>query len=478
MRFKQIHLLIFSTFFLFITINLQAQENWSLERCINYAIDNNLVIKQQGLSVQLAEADLLQSKATILPDINGNASHAYNFGQTIDRFTNTFATERVQSNNFYLSSNIAVFNGFVLLNTIRQNKLNLLSSRYNLEKMQDDVSLQIATAYLNILYNIEVLEVAETTVAVTRQQVDRTEKMVKAGTLAKGNLLTIEAQKATEELQVVNAKNQLDLSYLTLTQMLDLPTTEGFEIEKPDVAIPDEITLLNHPESIYSYAVSNLPEIKSAEISVESSMRGLAIARGYSSPSLILSGSYGTGYSEAAQQLKDFALTGDTNTIGVTLDGNNTLVGVPATKYNYERIPFKDQINDNLNKSIGLYMSVPIFNGLQTRTSINRAKIAVKNAEYNLQISKNELYKTIQQAHADAVAALNEYHAAGKSVEALEESFNYTEQKFNVGLVNTVEYNDAKSKLTASRSDLLRTKYNFIFRKTILDFYMGKPIKL
>jgi len=475
MNYRRFFLLIFLCF---VALNIKSQESWSLEKCIDYALSNNIQLKIQSLSVESGELDLLQSKGNVLPNLNGNASHAFNYGQTIDPYTNTFATERVRSNNFYMSSSVTIFNGFQLLNSIRKSQIDLLASRYDLDKMKDDVALQIATAYLNILYNMEMVEVSRSQLEITNQQVDRTRKMVEAGTLAKGTLLTIEAQAATEELQLVNSQNQLDLSYLILAQLLDLPGTEGFKIEKPDISLSKDLSLLAPANQIYEYALENQPEIKSAELRVESSEKGLLIARGTMSPSLMLSGSAGTGYSGASKTVTGYNMTGGLDTIGYTIEPNPVGVGIPAYTYDYETVSFQDQIEDNFNKSFGFYLSVPIFNGLYSRTSINKAKIGVKSSEYNLEMQMNELYKTIQQAYADAVAAYNEYKAAGKSVAALQEAFKYTEQKFNVGMVNTVEYNDAKNKLIIAKSDLLRTKYNFVFRKTILDFYQGKTLSL
>lgn len=460
----------------FIFLNINAQEKWPLEKCIDYALTHNIQLKQQSLAVDVAKEDLLLSKAMMLPNLNGNGSNIYNFGQTIDLYTNTFATERIRSNNFYLSSSVTIFNGFQLLNSVRKNQLNLLASKYDVEKMYDDLSLQIATAYLNILFNIELTNVARSQLDITQQQVERTRKLVDAGILTKGSLLTLDAQAATEELQLVNVENTLDLSYLILVQMLDLPSTEGFIIDKPEINLLSNESLLNLPEQIYDFALSHQPGIKSAEITLQSSKKDIAIAQGTRSPILALSGSLGTGYSGASKEASGYSPYIDT--IGFTLGPVKEYVGRQFYNADYEVISFGDQIEDNFNQSFGFYLSVPLFNGLQTKTAINKAKLGFKNAEYNLQLEKLNLYKTIYQAYADANAALNQYNAGKKSVDALQEAFKYTDQKFNVGMINSVEYNDAKNKLNQAQSDLLRAKYNFVFRKTILDFYQGKPLSL
>jgi outer membrane protein len=471
-------ILIFITLFTG-ALSSSAQQTWSLKQCIDYALKNNIQIKQSQLNVDLAEMDLLQSKAAILPNLNGSASHAYNYGRTVDMYTNQFATQRVQSDNFYLSTSVTVFNGFQLLNTIKQNRLNLQASKLDIDKMMNDMSLNIATAYLQILYNYELLDIAKNQVKITQQQVDRMQKIVDVGNSAKGPLLTLQAQAASEEVQVVSAQNQLDLSFLTLSQMLDLDSTSAktFEIEKPNIDVTGSKLLLTEPEKIFAYAVTNQPEIKSSEIKYESAVKGLNIAQSNRYPSLSFRASWGTGYSGASKKLSSVEPMG-WDTIGVTEEPTPVAVLSPAFSYSYKTTPFNDQIKDNENKSIGLYLSVPIFNNLRTSTAVKRAKINIQNADYNLQTAKNNLNKSVNQAYADAKAALNKYNASQKAVDAMQESFKYAEQKFEAGMMNTTDYDDSKNKLTKAKSDLLQAKYEYVFRIKILDFYLGNPITL
>ncbi|NVO02597.1 MAG: TolC family protein [Bacteroidetes bacterium] len=471
-------IIFFSIIFAF-SYHSEAQKEWSLQKCIEYALENNIQIKQQLLNTDLSKANLDQSKASVLPNINGSASHAYNYGRTVDMYTNQFATERVQSNNFYLSGNITVFNGFQILNSIKQNQLNLIASKYDVDKTRNDIALSIASAYLQILFNIELLEITKNQFLITEQQVNRTKILVDAGTFAKGSLLNIEAQASSEELQKVNAENNLTLSYLTLTQMLDLDSANvsGFEIEKPMLNISKDNALSMSSSLIYSNALSTLPEIKSAEIKLKSSEIGLSLARGSLYPNLSLRGSIGTGYSGASKKISGYQMNG-LDTIAYTFEPIPKPVVSPSVDPIFETTSFNKQINDNINKSIGLYLTVPIFNNFQTKTNISRAKINIKNAEYNLQLTKNSLNKSIQQAYADCKGALNKYNASLKTVDALEESFKYFQQKFDVGMVNSIDYNDAKNKATKAKSDLLQAKYEYVFRLKILDFYQGKAITL
>jgi len=451
----------------------QPSKTWTLKQCIDYALENNIRIKQNKLNIQLAEESLLQSKAAALPNLNGNAFHNYNFGRTIDPFTNEFATERVLSNSFSFSSNVTLFNGFQTVNTIKQSRLDFLASKYDVDKTSNDISLAIANNYLQILFSEELVGIARNQLGIIKQQLNRTKILVEAGSLAKGSLLDIEAQAAMDELQLVNAENQLELSYLSLIQLLDLDSINDFEIAKPDIDIPNESILNGTPGQIYLAALSVQPQIKSAEYRVESSIKGLSVAKGGKSPRLTVGGSFGTGYSDARKSITD-TLSAFVVPIGYTQSGEDVLA--PFYDFNFETTPFNQQIDDNINQSFGFNLTIPIFNGLQTKTSIGRAKIAVKNAQYELQLQKNQLNKDIRQAYADARAALKKHQATAKTVSALQEAFNYTEQRFDIGMVTSVEYNDAKNKLMKAKSDLLQAKYDYVFKTKMLNFYQGKSL--
>lgn len=456
----------------------QNSSSWTLQQCIDYAMKNNIQVKQSELNVKLSKENLLQSEANVLPSLNGNVSHSYNVGRRIDPFTNQFADNTVLSQNFSLSSSITLFRGLQNYNTIKQNQYNFISSKYDVDKLRNDISLSIATNYLQILFNEELLQIAQNQVLISQKQVDRTSKLVEVGTLAKGSLLDIQAQLASEEMSLATAQNQLDLSYLSLVQLLDLDSVQNFKIVKPNIDIPSESVLAATPEQIYGMAKTSQPNIKSQEYKLKSAEKGVSIAYGGISPTISLSGSYGTGYSGASKRIKDgynptlqgYYPNGDTTSAGDYVF--SPLFSSPE----YEDTPFKDQINNNINKFVGLNISIPLFNNLQTKSSISRAKIQKLNAEYSLQLSQNELRKTIQQAHADALAALKKYNATQKSVAAIQESFKYTEQKYTVGMVNSLEYNDSKNKLAKAQSDLLQAKYDYVFKVKVLDFYMGKPL--
>lgn len=452
----------------------QAGKAWTLQECIDHALKNNIQVKQSELNAELSKALLTQSQAGLLPSLNGNVSHNYNFGRTIDPFTNQFATDRVLSQNFSLSSSVTIFSGLQQINAIRQSKFEYLASRYDVDKMRNDIAMNIALAYLQVLFSEELVDVTQAQVTVTEAQVERTNKLVEAGSLARGSLLDIQAQLATEELNLANAQNQLDLSYLSLMQLLELQWTPEFKIVKPQLDIPAGTVIASSPNAIYNTALAIQPEIKSAEFRMQSSKKGLAVARGGISPRVVFSGSVGTGYSGAARRLLGDPVLAGYDTTGYTSGGDYVLT--PNFITNFETTPFSQQVNDNFNQSFGVFITIPIFNGLQTKTSITRAKISMQNAEYSLQLAKNQLQKNVQQAYADASAGLKKYLAAQKAVDAMEEAFKYTQQRYDVGLVNTIEYNTSKNNLTKAKSDLLQAKYDYVFRTKVLDFYQGKPL--
>ncbi|MFI5218603.1 MAG: TolC family protein [Bacteroidia bacterium] len=447
---------------------------WTMQECVDYALKNNIQIKQSEIATEISEHQQTQSFYNMFPSLNGSGSYSYNRGRSVDPTTYRYTTQDVQAANLSLNTNVVLFNGFQLQNELKQSKLDYMSGKYDLDKIKNDISLNVAAAYLQVLYNEEQLGAQTDRVDAAKKQTDRTKILVDAGTLPKGSFLDAEAQLATEELSKVNFENQLANSYLTLTQLLELETTEGFTVEKPKIEIPDQASVTLPPAEIFKISLTSQPEIKSSEYKVQSAEKGLSIAKGSTWPRLSLFGSWGTNYSDQSQNL--------TQTIdkGLQPNGSYTQSGEPIYSQSYDFIledtPFSDQANDNLNKSFGFSLSVPIFNGLSANTNVKRARLNLENAKYSSELTKNQLYKSIQQAHTDAVAALNRYKAADKSVAALTESFTYTEKKYNAGLLTSIDYTTARNNLTKSESDMLQAKYDFIFRLKVLDFYMGKPL--
>lgn len=404
--------------------DLHAQEKqWTLDECVKYALENNIQIQQSDFNTELSEQDVKQARYSNLPTLNGFASHTYNFGQTIDPFTNQFATSQVRSNSFSLSSSLTLFNGFQTMNTVKRNQANLRASEYDLEKVQNDVSLNIANLYLQILFSHELVKNAENQMNVTSGQIDRIKKLVDAGSLPEGNLREIEAQYATEELQLINAQNQLSITKLNLAQVLRLEDASNFDVLTPNLSTFQGVSELISPEALYLTALETMPEVRSAEYNYYSAEKSKDIARGGYGPSLSVTGSIGSGFSENNKEFVDGEL---------------------------QVKPFSNQLDDNFNKSIGFRLNIPLFNGLNSRTNVQRAKIQLSIAELNLENTKLQLRQNIETAHNEAVAALKRYKAAEKSVNALQLSFNYTKQRFDVGLLNSFDFNNEKNRLNNS----------------------------
>lgn len=450
---------------------------WGLEDCISYALENNIQVQQSEISQQISQQDVKASKYNLLPDLNGFASHGWNFGQSIDPFTNQFATTRVRNNSFSLSTNFTIFNGFRKYNTIKRNNAQLKAAGYDLERMKNDISLNVANAYLRILFNKEVVKNANNQLNVTQIQIDRISKQVEAGSLPEGALKDIEAQKSTEELQKVNAENDLRLSKINLAQLLRLENVEEFEVGSPDLSSFQEVSRLISTSALYATALEVMPQVKSAEYNLYSAEKSTAIARSAYYPSLSFRGSLGSGFSgnnrEFAGNSDTLILpTGDFTEIGNESVLRETFIPI------FDDKSFGDQLGDNFNRSISFSLSIPLFNGMTSRTNVQRAKLQFRNAELALENVKIQLRQDIETAHNDAVAALKRYQAAEKSVSALEISFKYIEKRFNVGLINSFEFNNEKNRLNNARSELLQAKYNYIFSTKVLDFYQGKALTL
>jgi outer membrane protein len=349
---------------------------------------------------------------------------------------------------------VTLFNGFRLLNSFKQSQTDLLAAEYDLQGLSNDISMNIATAFMQIMFSEELLTVAQQQLEVTNEQLDRTRKLVEAGSLPAGNAYDVEAQLASNELQVINAENALSAALLTLKQMLNLPASETFRIKRPLIDTPIETLGATTVGTVYDQALNNWPQIKARETRLASAQRGEKIAFASYTPSISANASVSTLFSSA---YKDSYLDSSFNLI-------------------QEDIPYGSQLDQNLSERIGFSLNIPIFNGLQSRTAVRKARLGRINAELQLQDQKNQLYSSVQQAYNDATAAKRQYDASDKSVSATEKAFEYAEQRYNVGMMNTLEFNTTSNNLTRSRSELLRSKYDYIFKMKVLDFYQGKPI--
>jgi len=459
-------------------VNAASQEVWSLEDCISYAMENNIQIKQSVLNTRYNENQLKQARMGQIPNLNANGNYTYSWGRALDETTYTFEDDvQINSINVGINSSANLFSGLQVRNSIQRQELDLLASYEDVEKVKNDISLNIAAAYLTILFNKELVTVTQNQLDITGQQVERTRKMVDAGRLAEGAFLEIQAQHAAEELTLVNAQNQLAISLINLQQTLDLPIDTTFDVVIPLLEDPDADPVVISANEVFRIAEQEMPEIKSAELALQSSEKSLSIAKGGRSPSLYMSANFTSGFSDIREQVVSLSDPIQVP-IGVTESGETVYTLNLQELPSYGAYPFFEQMRDNTSAGVGLGLSIPIFNGWQVNSNIANARLELENARLELQSRRLTLYASIQQAYADALAALKKFNATKQALVSMEESFKYTEKRFEVGLVNTVDYNTSKNQLTSTQSDLLQAKYDFIFRTKILNFYKGEPITL
>lgn len=457
----------------FLLPNVQAQEVWDLNKCIQYAKENNLFIKQLGLGVESAKHNQAQSKAARLPNANGSASHSANFGRTIDPTTNTFNTETIQATRFSVSSSTTLYNGSVIKNTIRLRDMEYELAKLETDVRANDLSLAILTAYLQILLSEEQLKVLQTQSDLTQEQLKQIQKLVNAGVLPAGDLLDIEAQIANDRLNIVNGENGIASAYLALAQSLDY--YEPVTVAKPNVEIPTEaqLAVLNVAD-IYKMALSAQPQFKRADLSIQIAEQNLKIAEGSRLPSITLSAGMSTNYSSFAQRV----LSADT--VGLELvplitEGGEGVLGLNVDVVT-GKTPFFTQIGDNFGGFVAIGISIPIYNNRQFKNGISQAKINIENNRIIKDQEKNNLRKAIEEAYLNAQAAAKSYEATLANIEALRKSLQHTARKFELGVVNALDYLTAKNNLTAAELNLQSAKYQYVFTLKILDFYQGKPL--
>lgn len=424
-----------------LSISMHGQELWNLEKCINYAWENNLQIKQKKINVEQSENNLDQSKLNYIPSFSASVSHNMNWGRSVDLNDLQIINKFSQSTSASLGASIALIDGLSKINTVKKNKVALTISMEEVASLQNEISISITKSFLQVLLAKEIFRTSQENFKSIASQRDRTEKLVNAGKQAYSTLLEIEAQLANERVQMVNAANQISITKLTLLQLLDLPYSDTFDITTSGKEQIIGNYLSESIDSLYNISLS-LPQIKTAELSLQKSKYDLTIAKGKFYPRLSLSASYGSYFSSNIE--KDF---------------------------------FR-QIDENRNPSIGLGLSIPIFNNREIATSVKNAKLSVKSQEIELKNRQNNLYKEIQKAVTDANGYYENLKATKTNLTAIEESFKYVEQKFEVGSLNGTDYTVSKTNLFKAQSQYYQAKYQFIFQLKIIDFYRGVPISL
>jgi outer membrane protein len=403
---------------------------------------------QSQLTNELNKVSLAQTRANRIPGLSANASESLNAGKTIDPTENTYVDQAFHSTNFSVNSSLNLFNGLQNTNTIRQNKINVKAGEYDIEKVKNDLTINVTTAFLQVLFSYEILSTSESQVESTEAQTDRTRKMVDAGKLAESNLFQIQSQLATDRLAVVNALNQLDMAKVTLIQLMEIPVSSDFDIEKP--VLPDpSYRLQENNEQLFQKALITQPQIASSSLKSNAALLGMKISNGTRYPRLNLGVGISTNYASS-----------------------RTKGGV-----NPEHYPFSEQIWNNLGENVSLSLYIPIFSNRQLQSNIDRARINLMNVRLNEQNTRNQLRKTIEQTATDLKAAAKKYEATQDQLKAVELSYRNIETKYNVGMVNAIDFLIEKNNYTKALSNLIQAKYDYIFKLKILDFYLGKEIR-
>lgn len=429
------------------SISAQAQEHWSLRQCIDYAIEHNVSIRQSANAAEQSAVDVNTAKWARLPNLKASAGQSWNWGRTQTAIKNedtgNYSTVYVNTNshgtNMNLSSSIPIFTGFEIPNQYALAKLNLKAAMADLEKVKEDISINIASAYLQVLFNKELHQVALGQVELSKEQYNRINGLAEVGKASPAEVAEAKARVAQDDMNVVETHNKYKLALLDLSQLLELKTPEGFTLESPTETL--ELTPLTPPEEIFQTAMGNKPVIQAAQFRLEGSKHDIRIAQSAFYPQLSLNGSLGTNY------------------------------------YSTINRTFSQQMNDNLSKYIGFNLSVPIFNRLATRNRVRTARLKHENYALQLEGVKKTLYKEIQQAWYSATAAESKYTSSHIAALASGESFKLMSEKYGNGKANAVEYNEAKQNLIKNLSNELQAKYDYIFRSKILDFYKGVPIE-
>ncbi len=427
---------------------------WSLEQCIGHAIDYNLRVERQELMLQSTDQDLRQSKLDLLPNLNAGIEHQLGSGRVLDRGTYTWKNANVSQGDLGLQSDFTLFNGLQGYNSIKMSQANYLMNKEDLAAMEDNVTLEVMTGYLDLLRNQELVEVAGHKVEVTLQQVERMEQLVRVGNEPQGNLLNVNAQHSDAKLALTQAINAREIARLKLMHTMNLTDQEAFQIESPDLPDPSTVEIPEF-DSVFQYALIHLPQVRSAEYGIEAQERYLAVQRGQRSPRLYARGLYYSNYSDGLINPRD------PNPADPTMD-----------------YPLDQQITDNQYRQVAMGLEIPIFNRWAVQTSINKAKISLQDAQVQYSTVVLEMQQSIQQYHTEAVAARDNYNAAMESVANSNEAYRFAEEKFKVGTGTALELQEARNQLYEATADMITAKYILIFYTKILDFYMGKPIEL
>ncbi|KRD08069.1 transporter [Flavobacterium sp. Root901] len=456
MKINKYNSLVFALLFGFGIVGHAQTKQWTLEECVRYALDNNITIKLSELDVKTANIDKRGALGSYLPTVNGNASHSWNIGLNVNPVTNIATTQTTQYSSLGVNANVDIYKGLQNQNAYRRATLSIIASKYQLLKMQEDISLNVANAFLQILSNKEDLKIKKEQLTIDEKRYARSEEMVNAGTIPRGDLFDLKATVATDKQNITVSENNLLISKLSLAQLLQLKEFADFDVVDDTNATDENNIMAQTPIDIYNKAKETRTELKLAQTNLEIAEKNVAIAKGAYQPTL-------RGFYQ----------------FSTSASYSDRLIGTdPVTKQPIYAgpDPVFTQFSDNKGHNFGFQLSVPIFNGFSAKNNVERNKVSLEKSKIDLEQKSLDLQRNVYTAFTDAKGALNTYESATVTLEARQQAYNYAKEKYDVGLMNSFDFTQAQTLLTNAQSDVIRTKYDYMFKIKILEFYFGIPI--
>lgn len=455
-------------------------EKWDLQKCVEYAMQNNISVRQADLQIRFAELDLHQSKQSIYPNVNFSGNAGYSAGRNQDPTTFSLITTGYVFSNYSLQTNVDLFNWFSKKNTIAANDLTVKARQEGLEKAKNDVALNVAVAYLQALLAREQITLVKSRVAQTRSQLESTRKQVDAGKLPELNAVNLESILASDSSALITAETSAQQSLLQMKALLNMDAAMPFDISTPPVEmIPVEALGDLQPDAVYQLAINSLPQQKVDVLNVLAAKKMVEVARGSMYPTFSLFGSLGTAFNSRAQEIKSSTqVNSPIGTVSVSGTPYQVFPLSPFNMFTYGNMKYFDQLNQNFRQSVGLALSVPIFNGSSLRTQWNRYKLQLKQTELTKEQNSFTLKQDIYTAYNDAVASLQSFNANKKTVEFSAKAYDFASKRYELGLVSTYDLITTQNNLQQAKSQLLYSQYDYVFKMKLLEFYKGQGLKL
>jgi outer membrane protein len=472
----------FVHFFISILITSAAigQEKWDLQKCVDYALKNNISVRQADLQIRFAQLDFQQSKLSMYPSANFNSSLGYSSGRNQDPTTFSLITTGYLFNNSSLQASVDLFNWFSKKNTVAVRELNVKANEAGLEKAKNDVALNVAVAYLQVLLAKEQITLAEVQVALSKANYESTRKQVDAGKLPELNAANLESILASDSSALIAAQVQANQLLLQMKALMNMDPAFAFDIVTPPVSmIPIENLADLQPEAVYGSALTNMPQQKVDELNLKAALKYVKVARGSMYPTFSLFGSLGSSYNNKANEIK--SKTQVNAPVGTVTVGGTPYQVFPLSPFDvftYGKMGYFDQLNQNFRQSVGLSISVPILNGGVLRTAWQRSKLDVKRVELQKEQNSFTLKQDIYKAYNDAVAAVQKFNANKKTVESSQKAYDFATKRYELGLLSTFDLITSQTNLAQAKSQLLYSQYDYVFKMKLLEFYKGQGLKL